>query len=66
MITVNDVSVEFRQGMTLKEALAEACVDLEKPMLITVDGRLVDKNSVGRFELHDAAKIQVMPILSGG
>ena len=52
--------------MTLKEALTEAYVDLEKPMLIAVDGKLVDRNSIGKFELYDAAKIQVMPILSGG
>ena len=52
--------------MTLAEALDEATVDVESPMIITVNDAIVDKSNIGRFELSDNAEICVMPILSGG
>ena len=66
MITVNDVSYEFEQEMTLAKALSDARIDLEAPMLITVDGRLVDRSGINHFVLSDGDRIQVMSILSGG
>ena len=66
MVTINSSPVEFRQEMMLAHALAEACIDTEAPMLITVNGVLVDKSNVGRHALSDGDEIRVMPILSGG
>ena len=66
MVTVNGTPVEFRQEMMLSHALAEACIDTDAPILITVNDVLVDKCNIGRHILFDNAEIRAMPILSGG
>jgi len=66
MVTVNGDPVEFRQGMVLAEALAQAGINTEAAMLLTVDNVYADKNDAVRIAISDNAEIRVMPILSGG
>lgn len=58
--------MEFQQGIPLALALAEKRIDLDAPMLVTVNGKLIDKWDTNRFMLSDGDEIKVMPVLSGG
>ena len=66
MVKINGTLIEFNDGMTLAELLAKAGVDRESCSLITVDGKLVDKNNIGQFLPSDGAEIRVLHLLSGG
>ena len=58
--------MEFQLGMMLTQVLAEKCIDLDVPTLVTVNGKLIDKWDTNRFGLSDGDGVKIMPVLSGG
>jgi len=66
MVSVNGLSIEYREGMVLSDALAEAGVDTTAAILITVNSAYTEKSGASRMIITDGTEIRVMPILSGG
>ena len=66
MVTVNDVPLPFRAGMTLRDALEEAAADLSGPVLVTCAGRFVAPEDYGGHQLADGEEIMVLRVISGG
>ena len=66
MVRVNGEQIQYRENMTLAEALDAVCLDVGAPMLITVNGILTDKVDAKHTVIDAGTEIRVMPILSGG
>ena len=66
MITVNDISLPYKQGMTLMDALLEAAIDLQGLNLITLNGSFAAADTYSSRLLNDGDSIISMKIVSGG
>jgi len=66
MITVNDFSLPYKQGMTLMDALQEAAIDIHGLNLITVNGVFAASDTYNTHLLSDGDTIISMKIVSGG
>ncbi len=66
MIRVNDFSFPYCKGMTLLDALKEANVDINGPVLVTVSGNFVGAGSYKDILLNDGDEILAMRVVSGG
>lgn len=66
MVTVNDYSCPYRADMTLLDALREAAVDINGPVLITRNGSFVPKDRYPDVLLTDGDEILAMRVVSGG
>lgn len=66
MVTVNDVPLPFRAGMTLRDALEEAAADLSGPVVVTSGGQFVAPEDYGGHRLADGEEIRVLRVISGG
>lgn len=66
MFTVNDQIYAYREGMTLFEGLMEASVDINGPVLISLNGSFVSSEVYRETMLHEGDEIRAMRIVSGG
>ena len=66
MITVNDRSYPYVQGITLMDALNEAGIDTQGLILITVNGTFAASDTYTSRLLNDGDAIVTMKIVSGG
>jgi len=66
MIKVNEFPVPFSEGITLVDVLKEANVDINGPVLVTVNGVFVGSGSYGSTILKDEDEVLAMRVVSGG
>lgn len=66
MITINDAAYPHRADMTLLDALMEGAVDINGPVLITLNGTFVGRDAYRDTPVQDGAEILVMRVVSGG
>lgn len=65
MISINDNEIEFRNGMTVRDAMNE--MNYTFPMVIvSVNGKHIAKNELDTYELSDGDEIKVIHMESGG
>jgi len=65
MITVNGKEVEWRQGMTVENLLAER--NFKFPLIIVrINGQLVKKENYASTKIPDGAEVSAMHLISGG
>ncbi len=66
MISLNDRSYPFQPGMNLLELLRTDNVDIHGPVLITLNGTLVKKDSYAEITLNDGDTVLAIKVVSGG
>lgn len=66
MVLVNDFPCPFQAGMTVYDALREAAVDLNGPVLVTRNGSFVSRDAYRDTALADGDEILAMRVVSGG
>ena len=65
MIRINENEIEFRDGMTVKDAMNE--VKYTFPMVIvSVNGQHIPKNKLTEHLLNDGDTVKVIHMESGG
>ena len=65
MIRVNDNEVDWREGMTVADALAAMGYDYSL-ITVSVDGKLVPPDDHDTYPVPDGADIRAIHILHGG
>lgn len=66
MIKVNDQQIEFKDGMTVADALKEAGNPVNNMTLVMIDGKVLSYDQFKSENLADGAHIKVLTIISGG
>lgn len=66
MISVNKIQIEYRQGMTVEDALRAAGEKLNYMDIVTVNGEVVSRNELAKTRLSDNSIIKLLPLVSGG
>lgn len=66
MIKIDNKEVEFKEGMTLAEALNLIGEKLEQSVIVMVDGKVVSKVDLESTKLHDNSNISLLKLISGG
>ena len=66
MITVQKVTIPYREGMTVAEALKQAGEQVTPTTLVVAEGSVLPFEKLHHIKLDDGAKLQLHPILSGG
>lgn len=66
MIKIDNKEVEFKEGMTLAEALNLIGEKLEQSVIVMVDGKVVSKVDLASTKLHDNSNISLLKLISGG
>jgi sulfur carrier protein ThiS len=66
MITVNNIEIEFYQGMTAAEALKEAGEMLDAMTIVFMDNKVLQHDQLGEEILEGFENIKLLKIVSGG
>ena len=66
MIKIDNKEVEFKEEMTLAEALNLIGEKLEQSVIVMVDGKVVSKVDLASTKLHDNSNISLLKLISGG
>ena len=66
MVRVNGKEVEFREGMTVAEALKVAGENLDQMVIIMVDEQVISKGDLNRTIVTVNTNISLLPLTSGG
>lgn len=66
MVTVNGRWIDYKDGMTVADALRAAGEHPDAMTLIVVDGRVLPYDRIAVTPLADGAQIRLLPLLSGG
>ena len=65
MIRINEKEIEWRQGMTVSDAMND--VDMSFPLVVVaVNDQIIPKRELGNYELSDGDEIKVLHLTSGG
>ena len=65
MIQVNGESLEWHEGMTVRDVLT-AKKYIFPMIIITMDGAMVSRSDYDKTSVSDSATLQVVHLLSGG
>lgn len=66
MIKVNDKQIEFRDGMTVADALKTAGKSVDNMTLVMVDGKVFSPDQFKSEKLLNGSHIRVLILISGG
>lgn len=66
MITVNGAEINYRDDMTVTDALQAAGESADTVTLVLVDGKVLPFGELHTQPLTDGAKIKLLRIISGG
>lgn len=67
MITVNELKMEWKEGLTLQDLYQFLGYRLKNPMvLVTVDGVKLGKEEMASYIVKDGSVIEVVSFLRGG
>ena len=66
MVSLNDRLYPYEPGMNLLELLKADNVDIHGPVLITLNGKLVKKDSYAEVTLSDGDEVLAICVSSGG
>jgi sulfur carrier protein len=65
MIQINEEKIEWRDGMTVRDAMNE--VKYSFPLVIvSVNGRVIEQKHLDKLIINDNDKIKVFHLISGG
>ena len=65
MIRINEKEIEWREGMTVSDAMND--VDISFPLVVvSVNDQIIPKRELGNYELSDGDEIKVLHLTSGG
>ena len=65
MIRINEKEIEWREGMTVTDAMND--VDITFPLVVvSVNDQIIPKREQGNYELSDGDEIKVLHLASGG
>ena len=65
MIRINEKEIEWREGMTVSDAMNDA--ELSFPLVVVaVNDQIIPKRELGNYELSDGDEIEVLHLTSGG
>ena len=66
MIKIGNKDLEFKEGMTVSEALSSIEEKLDQSIIIMVDGKVIQKTDLESSKLNDNSKISLLRLISGG
>ena len=65
MIRINEETIEWREGMTVRDAMNE--VKYSFPLVIvSVNGKVIEQKNLDKHIINDNDKIKVFHLISGG
>jgi sulfur carrier protein len=65
MIRINEKEIEWREGMTVSDAMND--VDISFPLVVVaVNDQIIPQRELGNYELSDGDEIKVLHLTSGG
>jgi sulfur carrier protein len=65
MIRINEEKIEWREGMTVRDAMNE--VKYSFPLVIvSVNGKVIEQKQLDKYIINDNDKIKVFHLISGG
>ncbi|MBU1023022.1 sulfur carrier protein ThiS [bacterium] len=65
MIKINDMEIEWRDGMTIQDAMNE--VKFSFPLVVvSVNDEIIPQKELPKFVLQDGDKVEVLHLTSGG
>ena len=66
MVTVNKIQIQYRQGMTVDDALKEAGEEISPMVIVIVNGKVISRGDRSKTRINDKAEIRLLPLISGG
>lgn len=66
MVTVNKIQIQYRQGMTVDDALKEAGEEISPMVIVIVNGKVISRGDISKTRINDKAEIRLLPLISGG
>lgn len=66
MIKVNDLKVEFNNGMTVGDAIKIADERVDQMVIILLNGQVIKNDKLDSTPVFNNAKISVLRLVSGG
>lgn len=66
MIKIGNKDLEFKEGMTVAEALNLIGEKLDQSIIVMVDEKVIQKADLESTKLHDNSKISLLRLISGG
>lgn len=66
MIKIGNKDLEFKEGMTVAEALNLIGEKLDQSIIVMVDEKVIQKADLESSKLHDNSKISLLRLISGG
>ena len=66
MIKINNIEVEFQEGMSVFEALKLVGESIDQMVIVMVDGKVVSNRDLNMTTIADNMKISLLRLISGG
>lgn len=66
MIKINDREFQYRESMTVEEALKLSGERVDTMDIIVVNGEIISKKNISKTTINDNTIIQLLPLISGG
>ncbi len=66
MIKINEISIKFKEGMTILDAIIEGKKSINQNTIIMVNNSIVEKDVLDKLQIDDNSEIKILRITDGG